>query len=381
MKLNYVVRQSKVRKNGLAPIELSIIINGDRKVISLDRQINPKHWNPKSQTVKNNPEINTYLQAIIQKLYTTQTELIQHNIPVTLDTLLDAYKNGGVQHTTTIIALFKKHNEEYYKYKVLTNIYTKTSYDKYQKALEYFQTFLKQYIGKPDIQIKQITPQLIENYYSFLLQHMQNNTAIKTIKKLKTIIQLAIDEGYITTNPFKLKIKEDKVIHNPLTIEEINIIKNKEITIPRVSKVRDLFLFQCFTGLAYADMVNLSKDNIKEDMIIINRQKTNIQSIIPLLPQAKEILEKYEYNLPIISNQKLNFYLLEVGSICNIPQKLHTHLGRHTFATLLINAGVNITTIARALGHSNTRITEKTYAKLNNETVREEILTKMTKIA
>lgn len=381
MKLNYVVRSSKVRKNGLAPIELSIIINGDRKVISLDRQINPKHWNPKSQTVKNNPEINTYLQAIIQKLYTTQTELIQHNIPVTLDTLLDAYKNGGVQHTTTIIALFKKHNEEYYKYKVLTNIYTKTSYDKYQKALEYFQTFLKQYIGKPDIQIKQITPQLIENYYSFLLQHMQNNTAIKTIKKLKTIIQLAIDEGYITTNPFKLKIKEDKVIHNPLTIEEINIIKNKEITIPRVSKVRDLFLFQCFTGLAYADMVNLSKDNIKENMIIINRQKTNVQSIIPLLPQALEILEKYDYNLPILSNQKFNFYLLEVGSICNIPQKLHTHLGRHTFATLLINAGVNITTIARALGHSNTRITEKTYAKLNNETVREEILTKMTKIA
>lgn len=116
-------------------------------------------------------------------------------------------------------------------------------------------------------------------------------------------------EGYIQTNPFKLKIKEDKVIHNPLTIEEINIIKNKEISIPRVSKVRDLFLFQCFTGLAYADMVNLSKDNIKEDMIIINRQKTNIQSIIPLLPQAKEILEKYDYNLPILSNQKFNFYI------------------------------------------------------------------------
>ena len=99
------------------------------------------------------------------------------------------------------------------------------------------------------------------------------------------------------------------------------------------------------------------------------------------MPQAKEILEKYDYNLPILSNQKFNFYIQEVGTICNISKKLHTHLGRHTFATLLINAGVNITTIARALGHSNTRITEKTYAKLNNETVREEILTKMTKIA
>lgn len=379
MKLNFVVRQSKVRKNGLAPVELSIIVNQERKIISLDRQINPSHWNPKSQTVKGNKEINTYLQAIIQKLYTTQTELLRHNIPITIDTLLDAYKNG-ITPLSSIVALYKKHNEEYIN-QYNNNQISKTTLLKYQKAQEYLQKYIQEKYNKTDIQLSQITPSFIEGHYNYLIQYMNNNSAMKIMKRLKKIIQLAIDEGYITTNPFKFKLKEDKVIHNPLTIEEINIIKNKEITIPRVSKVRDLFLFQCFTGLAYADMVNLSKDNIKEDMIIINRQKTNIQSIIPLLPQAKEILEKYDYNLPILSNQKFNFYIQEVGSICNISKKLHTHLGRHTFATLLINAGVNITTIARALGHSNTRITEKTYAKLNNETVREEILTKMTKIA
>lgn len=373
MKLNYVVRSSKARKSGLCPVELSIIINNERKVISLDRQINPKHWNSKTQTVKNNPEINKYLQAIVQKLYTLQTELLQHNIPVTIDNILDAYKNG-VQHTTTIIALFKKHNEDYYKYKVLTNIYTKTSYDKYQKALEYFQTFLKQHIGKPDIQIKQITPQLIENYYSFLLQHMQNNTAIKTIKKLKTIIQLAIDEGYIQTNPWKLKIKEDKVIHNPLSITQINTIKNKDFHNDRLNKVRDLFILQCYTGLAFIDMQKISQENIKDLTIIIKRQKTEIESIIPMLPEVEDILSKYNYKLPVISNQKMNAYLKEIGDICKIPQPLHTHLGRHTFATLLINNNVPLPVIARALGHSNSRITEKTYARLNHDTVCQEIL-------
>ena len=112
MKLNYVVRQSKVRKNGLAPVELSIIINNDRKVISLDRQINPKHWNPKSQTVRNNPEINTYLQAITQKAYNTQTEMLQLGMTFNINTFIEAFKNG-VTPSISLLNIYKQHNKQY----------------------------------------------------------------------------------------------------------------------------------------------------------------------------------------------------------------------------------------------------------------------------
>lgn len=379
MKLNYVVRQSKVRKNGLAPVELSIIINNDRKVISLDRQINPKHWNPKSQTVKNNPEINTYLQAITQKAYNTQTEMLQLGMTFNINTFIEAFKNG-VTPSISLLNIYKQHNKQY-EQQYTKNLISKTTYLKYQKALEYLQLYIQSIYHTQDIDVTKITPSFVDNHYTFLLNYMNHNSAIKIMKRLKKVIQLAIDEGYISTNPFKMKLTETKIEHNPLSQQQINIIKNKQIDIKRIDNIRNIFLFQCFTGLAYCDMVNLTKDNIKDNLIIINRQKTDIQSVIPLLPQAKEILEKYDYKLPILSNQKFNLYLKELQSICNIPQNLHCHLARHTYATLLINAGVNISTIARAMGHSNTRITEKTYAKLNNETVREEITSKMAGIA
>lgn len=375
MKLNYVVRASKVRKNGLCPIELSIIINSERKVITLDRQINPSHWNPKSQTVKNNKEINTYLQSITQKLYTLQTELLKHNIPLTIENLLDAYKNG-IQPHSTIITLFQKHNKEYYKTKILTKTCTKDTYLKYEKTLQYLKQYLQQVYNKKDIALNKITPQFIDGFFSFLLQHMQNNSAIKTIKKLKTILSIAIDEGYIQTNPFRLKLKEETVFHNPLTTTDIEKIKSYlrgNFSI-RISNVGYCFLFQCYTGLAYIDMKNLTRDNIKDNTIIINRQKTNVQSIIPLLPQALEILEMYDYKLPVLSNQKYNSYLKEIQDICGITKPIHSHIARHTFATQLINNNVPLPVIARALGHSNTRITEKTYAKLNQDTVYQEIM-------
>ena len=376
MQLNFVCRASKARKNGLSPIELSIIISNKRKVITLDRKINPTQWNPKSQSVKNNKEINTYLQSITQKLYTLQTELIQHNIPVTIENILDAYKHG-VNPSISILNLYEQHNNQYklqYEQKQISY----TTYLKYQKGKEYLQKYILYTTSKPDIDITKITPSFIDNHYTYLRQYMEHNSAIKMMKRLKKIIQLAIDEGYIQTNPFKFKIQEEKVLHKPLSITQIEKIRNYLISrnggILRLRNVGYCFLFQVYTGLAYIDMKNLTRDNIHDDMIIINRQKTNVRSIIPLLPFAKEILEMYDYNLPVLSNQKYNAYLKEIQDICEIPQTLHSHLARHTFATLLINNNVPLPVISKALGHSNSRITESTYAQIQNKTIYQEIM-------
>lgn len=367
MQLNFVCRASKARKNGLSPIELSIIINNERKVITLDRQINPKHWNTKSQTVRGDKETTQYLQTVKQKLYTIQTEMLSLGMSLTPDTLVDAYKNG-VTPSITILNLYEQHNNQY-KLQYEQNQTSRTTYLKYNKAKEYLYLYIVQTTSKQDIDITKITPSFIDNHYTFLRQYMAHNSAIKIMKRLKKIIQLAIDEGYITINPFKFKLQEEIIQHTPLSISDLNKIKNKHFHIDRLNKIRDLFLFQCYTGLAYADMKNLNKNNIKNNMIIIQRQKTDIQSVIPLLPQALEILEKYDYNLPVLSNQKYNSYLKEVGYLSDIQAVMHSHLARHTYATLLLNNNVPVQVISKALGHSNTRITEKVYAKMNTETI------------
>lgn len=370
MNINFVCRSSKARKNGLAPVELSIIINSERKIISLDRQINPAHWNPKSQSVRNNKEINTYLQAVKQKCYTVQTEMMKRGMDFTLSTFMDCYQNGVVM-SRTLLSVYDEHNREYEK-QVMQGINCIATLNKYINARDYLARYIKDKYGKKDIELKAITPQFIEGHYLYLLQFMNNNSACKILKRLKRIIQICIDERYIDVNPFKIKMKEDKVEIVPLTPEEIKKIKDKSITNERLSKIRDLFVFQTYTGLAYVDMASLSKDDIRDGLIIKNRKKTDVASVIPLLPQAKEILEKYDYILPVLSNQKYNAYLKELGDICGVEKNLHSHLARHTFATTLLNCGMSLSIIAKAMGHANTRITEQTYAQLRVDTVRSE---------
>lgn len=139
-----------------------------------------------------------------------------------------------------------------------------------------------------------------------------------------------------------------------------------------MNNVRWLFLFQCYTGLAYTDLATLTKEDIKDGMIIKRRKKTKVQSIIPILEVTKQILEMYDYKLPILSNQKYNAYLKEIADICGINKELHTHLARHTMATICLNNGIDINVIAKILGHSSTRITLSTYAQLLNSTVANE---------
>ena len=214
-----------------------------------------------------------------------------------------------------------------------------------------------------DVLLSSITPLFVKNFNNFLLKKVKKNSANDKLKMLRTMFNIAVEERVIPTSPFKIRLRYDDVETIPLEDYEVDHIYKRRFRKSHLSKVRDIFVFQCFTGLSYCDCKSLCKADIKDGMIIKKRGKTNVTSFIPLLPRAEHILDKYNYKLPVISNQKYNKYLQE------IDPRLHSHLARHTFASILINKGASLQVISKVLGHSNTRITENAYARINNKTI------------
>ena len=374
MTLNFICRASKARKDGLSPIELSIIIGGDRTVITLDRKVKSTSFNPSTQKVRGDKDLNEYLEVIRRKCYTIETELIRMD-NLNLETFIHSYKYGIKQKEDTLLQIYDKHNE-LYKDNVLCGKIDNAALYKYKKSRERVAEYL-QSIDKTDIKLKDITPSFIEGYQNYCLKTLKTNTTNKQLKMLKKILSFAVKERLLEVNPFQMTLKEEKLDYHTLTIDDVKYLLSVDITDKRIASIRDLFVFQSMTGLSYADMASLSMDDIKDDVIIKRRKKTDVQFVIPVLPIAKSILEKYEYRLPIISNQKYNQYLKVLGDVCKMPMSLHSHLARHSYACILLNSGVDMKTISKTLGHSSMRTTERIYAEMSNQTVISNILEKL----
>lgn len=374
MTLNFICRASKARKDGLSPIELSIIIGGDRTVITLDRKVKSTSFNPSTQKVRGDKDLNEYLEVIRRKCYSIETELIRMD-NLNLETFVHSYKYGIKQKEDTLLQIYDKHNE-LYKDNVLCGKIDNAALYKYKKSRERVADYL-QSIDKTDIKLKDITPSFIEGYQNYCLKTLKTNTTNKQLKMLKKILSFAVKERLLEVNPFQMTLKEEKLDYHTLTIDDVKYLLSVEITDKRIASIRDLFVFQSMTGLSYADMASLSMDDIKDDVIIKRRKKTDVQFVIPVLPIAKSILEKYEYKLPIISNQKYNQYLKVLGDVCKMPMSLHSHLARHSYACILLNSGVDMKTISKTLGHSSMRTTERIYAEMSNQTVISNILEKL----
>lgn len=375
MTINFVCRASKARKDGQSPIEMSVIINGERSIITLDRKISSKSFNPSTQKVRGNSDINEYLDVIKRKCYQLEMELVKMD-NFNLDTFIHSFKHGIPQRIDTLLNIYRKHNELYQQNVVIGKVNSTALY-KYQKNMERVAEYLKT-LNKEDIKLKDITPGFIEGFQNYCLITLKNNTTNKQLKMFKHILAYAVKERLLDVNPFQLTLKEDKLDYHTLTLDEIKYLMSLKITDKRIDSIRDLFCLQSTTGLSYSDMATLTKDDIQDDVIVKRRKKTDIQFVIPVLPIAKKILEKYDYQLPVISNQKYNQYLKVLGDYAKMPMKLHSHLGRHSFACILLNSGVDMKTISKTLGHSTMRTTEKIYAEMSNKTVVSNILEKLT---
>jgi len=218
--------------------------------------------------------------------------------------------------------------------------------------------------------------------YDFYLRSVRkcsNNTAIKYLKNFKKIILICLASGWLTVDLFvNYKAKIKVVDREFLTEEEIQRIMDKQFHTERLVQIRDVFLFSCFTGLAYADVHKLKPSEIVtgpdgEQWLYTKRQKTDVPTKVPLLPSAVSIIQRYKDSpicaihdrvLPICTNQKTNAFLKEIGDLCGIEKHLTFHIARHTFATTVTLAnGVPIESVSKMLGHTNIKTTQH-YAKI-----------------
>ena len=369
MTITFVCRSSKVsKKDGLTPLELSVIIDGKRRFISLKRRIDHKLFNPKKQIVRGDTQTNEYIEAVRMKCYSLQTEMLKRGLLLTVDTFVYAFRYGIRQNSISVYGLFDKFMDKQLEKKDV-GLITQAIYVKYRCTIRYCKEAMQ-----TDKMLSDLTTSDVEDIYKYMLRKMSNNSAICYMRKLKTILIYAIREGYISTNPITFKFHKDKVEKEPLTLEEVRRIRTVKLGSKRIENIRDLFILQCYTGLAFRDMSCLSEKDIKIDKdgkewIVKERIKTGITALIPILPVVKEILVKYNYHLPTLTNQKYNSYLKEIQDVCGITKTLHSHLARHTCGTLLLNAGVDMLTVSKVLGHSSTKTTEAVYAKLLPETI------------
>ncbi|MBP6756588.1 MAG: site-specific integrase, partial [Bacteroidia bacterium] len=262
--------------------------------------------------------------------------------------------------------------------------------ERYTTSLKHTIEFMQWKYNRSDIDITKIDHAFVTDYEFWLrsVRNCSNNTAVKYIKNFNKIIKLCLANDWLDKNPFanyKAKVKEVERVY--LTEAEIQTIIEKDFKTERLSLVRDIFLFSCFTGLAYIDVKNLTKSHIShgidgEQWIFTHRQKTESASKIPILPVTQMIIDKYENHaqsinedklLPILSNQKMNAYLKEIAAICEINKELTFHIARHTFATTVtLTNGVPIESVSKMLGHKNLRTTQH-YAKVLDRKVSEDM--------
>lgn len=373
---NFICRVSKKDRNGLAPIELSIIINKQRSYIALPMKVVPEKFGTMLAGKRNN-EVLEYVSAIRTKLNKCINEMLVADMPITTATLRDYFMTGGSKSYT--LSTLAKEFLQYYEKKSKANAVTSNVVRKYELALDKFMAFMKK-----DVEIATIKPLDLENFKTHLqlqtkddkneLRKFEDTTIAHILIKLKTVFTYAVNNGHLKINPFnQVSIDKNTKDVEKLSNEEIEVIKRKTF-VGRLDNVRDCFLFQCNTGVSYCDMANLVQSDIQFDesnnMYYVNkpRQKTSVMFFTVLNDEAMAILKKHNYQLPVLSNQKYNSYLKEIGDICNITKNLHSHIARHSCATRLLNDGMPLEIVAKVLGHTNTRQTQH-YAKLLDRTV------------
>jgi site-specific recombinase XerD len=375
-------RASLVNYEDVAYIYCRVTINKKRAQFATGLKCPPRLWNPNLKRIDKKwpdaKEANKELIRIESRLLQIFDKMSISEKEVSAQNLVDKYL-GKSNTGKTILEVFRQHNA---KMKSLIGIeYAQGTLTRFETTYKHLALFLKSKYKSEDLEITRLDNQFIHDFDYFLRTQKScaNNTTVKYIKNLTKIVRICCDYGWLESYPFtnyKQRTKEvDRVF---LTKEELDLIYAKDFDNSRLEGVRDLFVFSCYTGLAYIDVQRLTSNNIVVGIdgnkwININRKKTDIKSSIPLLPVAEEILYKYEelmkYDknqrvLPCMSNQKLNAYLKEIAVICNINKELTFHIARHTFATTVtLTNGVPIESVSKMLGHSSIKMTQH-YAKI-----------------
>ncbi|HVI43875.1 MAG TPA: site-specific integrase [Chitinophaga sp.] len=375
------------RKNNKPAIYLRLTIGNKRVELSTYQYVNPESWNAEGQCVKGYSE---EVKAINRQLITLKSDLQKHysllvtsGKPVTAQSLKNSFL-GIVEHKRTLCEAIDFHNRRFGE-KVKAKAKSTRTLKRFEITKDKVIAFLKHYFHVSDKPLEEIKFSFAPDFEHYLttVGGIGSNTAMKYVKILKQMLKLAVDQGWIPANPlsgFKCSYVDPQ--RERLTMDEIMILYNKDL-IPRLAEVRDIYLFCCFTGYAYTDVLHLTPDNIivgidGEKWIVKEREKTQTPERVPLLPIALKITERYKNSpycklygrlLPVNSNQRYNAYLQEIAVLCDIKKHLTTHTARHTFATTVtLENDVPIETVSQLLGHKSIRTTQ-IYAKITQRKV------------
>jgi len=387
----FYLKKSKVYEKGPVPIYLRITIDGKRAEISIKREADPDNWNSKAGRLDGKSEkvrqFNAYLDALQSQLYDAHQALIRDNKIITAEALKNRY-TGASEKRRMLIAVFQKHNEEVEA--LIDKGFAAGTVERYKTSLSHTQEFIKWKFRISDIDIRDIGHEFITDYDFYLrsFRKCANNTVIKYIKNFKKIVRICIANGWLDKDPFvRYKPKLTEVERHFLSAEELLVLTEKVFAMNRLNQVKDIFMFSCYTGLAYVDVKKLTPSNViigidSRYWIKTHRTKTDTPSNIPLLPPAMEIINRYKDHpaavnkgslLPVLSNQNMNAYLKEIAIVCGINKNLTFHIARHTFATTVtLSNGISLESVSKMLGHKNMRTTQH-YAKILDKKVSQDM--------
>lgn len=383
----FVIRKTKLKKTGNTPIMLRISMQGQQAEIQLKRDVNPALWNQAKErcTGKDitSQEINRYLESVRHRLYDIHRTMEEEGRLINPNEIKRKFLGVDEEHKM-LFQVFQEHNDRCRE--LIGKDYAKVTISRFDTCLKYFKEMVLTKHRVKDIPLRDVNHALIQDYIHFLKveKNLSENTLIRYMKVIKKITNMSIANDWIQKNPFvNIKFHEQEVHKEFLTKEKLEVLRTKEFDIPRLDLVRDAFLFQCFSGLAFIDVSELREEHIVSDnegnlWIRKSRQKTNVMCNVPLLDIPLQILEKYKDHplcqkkgtlLPVMANQKMNSYLKEIADCCGIKKNLTTHTGRHTFSTVVALANnVSLENVAKMLGHTSTKMTQR-YAKVLDQSI------------
>lgn len=364
--------ESKIRS-----VYFRITVDGIPKEASTRRQWDTERWNQKTERATGTKEdaksLNFFLDSLNMKIHEIKSEILYSGKPITSKKIMD-HIMGNTTSRVKVLEEFQKHNDEMKA--LIGNGYTASTLERFSITKNHLSTFIKFKYNADDFEFADLNLEFVKDFEFYLrsVRKCANNTTLKYIANFKKIVIRAIDKDIIIKDPFKhFKGRKTKIVKKPISANELAKLQKHHFSTERLNTVRDIFVFQCYTGLAYIDAYQLKKADIKDGVdgkpwIMSERQKTNSTTNVPLLPQAIRIIEKYREHplclkrstvLPMVSNQKMNEYLKEIASLCGFPFTLNTHMARRTFgSTVTLNNNVPINVVKEMLGHSSVKQTE-----------------------
>ncbi|TVP44021.1 MAG: site-specific integrase [Mongoliibacter sp.] len=378
----FYLKASKTKGQKERHVYARITVGHKRVELSTKMTCNPSEWNSVAGRANGKSEkakmLNSLLDSYQMKIHQARKQLMDLDKDLTAESIKNTLI-GKSEDRKLILEIFETHNKEMEA--LVGKEFAPGTMERYRTSLEHTRSFIRWKYGKDDMELKYLDYEFISQY-SFWLRTVRgcaHNTTVKYLSNFKKIVLNCVKIGWLQRDPFMgFKMVKREVRREILTKEELQKISEKEFTIQRMAQVRDVFLFCCYTGLAYIDVKNLNRNQIifgidGEKWIEAKRKKTDSPIRLPLLPKALEIMDKYKDHpkcsaentvLPVLSNQKMNSYLKEISDLCEINKELTSHIARHTFATTVtLGNGVPIETVSKMLGHSSLKQTQH-YAKI-----------------